>query len=253
MTREFYYQIKGRSGESLYGSFGNWSFPPIFSGRVTAENKKEAKLLIEEEYSNTFPLRVLRKDLESNEFLMSITDMTDNDHLKRLFDERQCQECENKFRRIDLYNDANTHYKGETFCSDNCHTIDKERKRIENFTQNADFNSTIPVIYKITHIPTGKSYIGQTNQSFTLRWWQHIKWGKTDCKFQQALKDSDITDWTFGVIHVCEKFEELDKWESHYIREHDSINNGYNTVKVGDCNPDKAQKTIEEVDEHESH
>lgn len=247
---EFYYQIKGKKAPEQYYNAGisdTWVFPPIFSGRVIAKDKIEAKALIEEEYQKKFPMRVLKKDIDSNDFLLSIKDMTDNQYLKNLFEFQECEECGKKFRRIDLYNDANERYKGDGLCSWSCRDIYFERKRVEDFNNNNnnnDFYSSIPVIYKITHKPSGKVYIGQTNQSFTLRWWQHIKWGKSDCKFHKAMRETPITEWSFEVIHICNDSKELDERESFYIREFDSINNGFNSARVGDHEPDKKQATL---------
>ena len=45
---EYYYQIKGKEGGDPAYSFSNWAFPPVFSDKVKASNKKEARLLIED-------------------------------------------------------------------------------------------------------------------------------------------------------------------------------------------------------------
>jgi len=228
---EFYYQIKGKAGVGNQ-SLSCWTFPPIFSGKVSAKNKAEAKEMIEKEYHKKFPLRVLHKDIDNNEFLLKIEDMTDNDYLKSLFEKRECIECKTKFRRIDLYNNANVIYKGDKFCSDSCKQTYYERERAENFEQNQGFYDSIPVIYKITNKNNNKVYIGQTTQSFTLRWWQHIKWGVSDCKFHKAMRESKVTDWTFEVIEVVKDKSKLDERESYYIKQFDSIKEGYNTRRL---------------------
>ena len=235
---EFYYQIKGKAGVDNQ-SLSCWAFPPIFSGKVSAKNKAQAKEIIEKEYHKKFSLRVLRKDLDNNEFLLKIEDMTDNDYLKSLFEERECIECKMKFRRIDLYNNANEVYKGDKFCSDSCKQIYYERERAENFEQNQGFYDSIPVIYRITNKNNNKIYIGQTTQSFTLRWWQHIKWGKSDCKFHKAMRKSKITDWIFEVIEVVKDKSKLDERESYYIKHYNSIKKGYNTLNVNKENKEK--------------
>lgn len=243
---DFYYQIKGKEGEKsdMGYSFSNWSFPPIFSGKVSANDKKEAKKIIEEEYGKRFPLRVLLKDLDSNDFLLKITDMEKHPYLKALFEEMECTECKNKFRRIDLYNDRNVHYKGTEYCSDSCKDKAYERNRLEINDSMFNEAGNVPVIYKITNRITNKCYIGQTVQSFTLRWWQHIKWGKSDCKFHNAMKNSKLTDWLFEVIDIVSK-DKLDEKEAYYIKKFNSINKGYNTVKV--ITADKSQTNLCEV------
>ncbi len=244
MTKEFYYQIKGKEGKDsdMGYSYSNWSFPPIFSGKVLAENKKEAKKIIEEEYNKKFPLRVLSKDLDNNEFLLKITDMDTNPFLKELFIEKECKECKNKFRRIDLYNDANVRYKGIEYCSDSCKDKAYEKTKFEISDSMFNEAGNVPVIYKITNTKTNMCYIGQTVQSFTLRWWQHIKWGQSDCKFHKAMQNSKLTDWIFEVIDVPKSKEELNEKEAYYIKKFDSINKGYNTVKL--ITVDKSQTNL---------
>jgi len=246
---EFYYQIKGKSNEfnenSLFGN-GNWVFPPIFSGKVVADNKNEAKQLIEIEYEKQFPLRVLKKDLNSNEFLLKI-DVIETDHIKRLFEIKTCKFCNNTFRVIDLYNDLNETYKGQDYCSIKCknehyNIISFERNSNNNYNgveyNNGYYNN--PVIYKITNNKTNMCYVGKTTQVFTLRWYQHF-YQTTNTKFHLAIKDSKLLDWNFQIIEniIIEK----DKYKSsndinnyilererYWIKFYDSINSGYNSL-----------------------
>jgi hypothetical protein len=235
MLKEFYYQIKGKKGEGQFtGMSDRWVFPPIFSGKVEAKDKKEAKQIIENEYGKSFPLRVLQKDIDNNDYLLSITDMIDNNYLKSHFETRACLECKCGFRRIDLFNNINERYKGSDFCSTSCKEINYERKKIERFNEDNDLCGGISVIYKITNKHNDMCYIGQTTQSFTLRWWQHVKWGKSDCKFHQAIRESKITDWMFEVVHVCNNSKELNEMEGYFINKFDSIDNGYNTLAVSE-------------------
>ena len=228
--KDYYYQIKGKI-DKKFGDLSNWSFPPIFSGKVSATDKKEAKTIVEIEYNKKFPLRVLAKDLDSNEFLLRITEIKDTDFFtKHIFEKQICKICNKEFRRIDLYNDSNVSYKGVLFCSDECNNKHKEKLFEEN-------QSCVPVIYKITNKKSNKCYIGQTTQSFTLRWWQHIKWGVSDCKFHTKLKNSKLTDWCFEVIEIVESKDVLNEREKYYINYFDSIDNGYNSVKVNEEKP----------------
>lgn len=247
---DFYYQIKGKKylGQFYGSGFSeNWVFPPIFSGKVIAADKKEAKVLIEEEYGKQFPLRVLKKDLDSNEFLLKIEDMTGKNYLAQLFEERPCKECKSTFRRIDLYNDPNTRYKGTEYCCDACKERAYERQRFELSESMFSEAGNVPCIYKITNRTTGQCYIGQTIQSFTLRWWQHIKWGKTDCKFHKAMQESKITDWIFEVIEIIESKDKLNDREGYWIKFYNSVNGGYNTVRMS--TEDTEQMKLTEVTE----
>lgn len=229
---DFYYQIKGRSNES--GGFSNWSFPPLFSGKVTADNKKAAKLLIEEEYGRKFPLRVLEKDLQNEHYLLNIQEIKeDDDRTKSLFEVKFCGRCGNKFRRIDLYNDHNEVYKGDEYCGHNC----REKHRLENIGDRGEWwgRNSRPIIYKITNVRNGLSYIGKTTQVFTLRWYQHFYQGGS-CKFHSAIKESKAEDWEFTIVETAIAPDGVDKElylaerERFWIGHFDTVENGYNTV-----------------------
>lgn len=229
--KEFYYQIKGKSGE---GGWGKWSFPPIFTGKVSADSKKEAKKAVEDEYGKKFPLRVLTKDLDSNEFLLKIEEISD--YTARLFEDQSCEQCGKVFRRIDLYNDSNSSYKGYDFCSDKCKSEMRQVKYLKGIK-----GGQLPVIYQITNSKTGKSYIGKTTQVFTLRWYQHFFHGDT-CKFHQAIEESELEDWSFQIVEtvvVPDDIKKLDDGvdfvssrEKFWIDKIDSIQNGYNSADI---------------------
>lgn len=236
---EYYYQIKGKANKDYeYATSQNWSFPPIFSGKVEANNRKQAKEMICELYEKQFPTRVLQKDLDSNEFLLSIEDMKDGTHFHRLFELRTCT-CGNTFYIIDKYNDRNCHDKGAEFCSMEC----KDNARaMERFIRNQNevlSGSASPVIYKITNKITNKVYIGKTTQVFTLRWYQHF-FQHGSCKFHDAIRNSKVTDWLFEIIEIViipehiKKVSEVEpliiERERHWINEYNSIAEGYNTL-----------------------
>ena len=236
---EFYYQIKGKKGEDDY-SMSNWAFPPIFSGKVTATDKKDAKTKIEDEYGKKFPLRVLQKDLDTNEFLLSIQEMDDKSRFHRLFEERECEVCGDSFRVIDKYNDHNCSNKSPDVCSGKC---EGERIKLRQIGWNeSQVMKGIhkPTIYKIQNVRNQKVYIGKTTQAFTLRWYQHF-FQSSGTKFHEAIKESEITDWVFSVLEFvdideCKAFSEaatiISEREQHYISMFNSIENGYNSINA---------------------
>ena len=127
---EFYYQIKGKEPSIYNENIENWRWPPIFSGKVTAENKKKAKALIEDDYGRVFPQRVLKKDMAKHEYLLNIREIkADDDATLGLFELRNCLQCCAGFRRIDLYNDSHELYKGKEFCSSACQRAYREEGR----------------------------------------------------------------------------------------------------------------------------
>jgi hypothetical protein len=233
MNKLFYYQIKGKENDSFNG---NWAFPPLFSDVVEAKNKKEAKLLIDEEYGRKFPLRVLNKDLENNPFLLNIreVDQEKDQRTLNLFKYHKCIECETKFRIIDKYNDSQEYNKGSDFCTNKCSTTNRERNRTFDPTSN-NKNKGSCFIYKITNKKTLLSYVGKTINPFTLRWYEHFYHG-TGTKFHIAIQHSEITDWQFEVIEIVKTpkgFDQNDynfERESYWINHFDVIDNGYNTL-----------------------
>lgn len=252
----FYYQIKGKAGKEdkvineqyaffngNNNSFSTWVWPPIFSGKVEANNKKEAELVIEELYNKKFPLRVLKKDLESNEFLLKIEEIKENSYTDNLFKDRICEneDCKKIYTIIEKYNDDEQLDKGHRYCSKDCRDISQEKYRnklIENYELEGVHN---PVIYKITNKLTNMIYIGKTTQAFTLRWYQHF-FQSNNCKFHESIKSSKLEDWIFEVIEtivisddIKNNKEEINKLinerERYYIDLYNCIYpNGYNSI-----------------------
>lgn len=236
--KDFYYQIKGRE----QASYGGWAWPPVFSGKVSATNKKEAKKLIEEEYGRTFPLRVLSKDLDKENYLLKITEIKDCDEKTRnLFAISECKQCGTKFRIIDKYNDHNETNKGAEFCSYKCQRENNDATRAPIPRDMLSVFGGSAFIYKIRNNKTNMVYIGKTTQVFTLRWYQHF-YQSGSCKFHQAIKNSCLTDWDFQLIEIVkvEKGQNandiVSNREAYWIGHYDSVENGYNTINVSVTN-----------------
>jgi hypothetical protein len=60
---DFFYQIKARQESD--SEWNRWIWPPVFSGKVQAADKKQARALVDAEYGQKFPMRVLAKDIET--------------------------------------------------------------------------------------------------------------------------------------------------------------------------------------------
>jgi len=231
--RDYFYQIKGKDSSEYANS--PWAWPPLFCGKVSAQDKKEAKLIIEEEYCRKFPLRVLRKDLEQNHYLLNIREIAENDQRTRdLFNSNECQQCGKKFRRIDLYNDHNESYKGSEYCSQECKQTYLELNRVVELDVTGNGK---PVIYRIRNIKTDMSYVGKTTQVFTLRWYQHFYQGGA-CKFHQAIKDSNLDEWEFRILEIVDisdaacRGQLIADRERFWIKTLDTIECGYNSAFV---------------------
>ena len=253
---KFFYQIKARRREEdpeqigLYGEESRWLWPPLFTGLIEAENRPSAIVSVHEEYGVKFPTRVLKKDLQSNEFLMSIKEVSETDkYTLGMFELNSCQHCSRDFKVIEKYQFGETR-GGRDYCSARCADEAREVNRFKqanDYQNNFDFNGVHPpVIYKITNKHTGKCYVGKTTQAFTFRWYQHFFQSKNkDTDFSKAIIGSKLSDWTFEVIELVmipddiKSTEDINKLilarESHYINFYDSISNGYNsTISLGE-------------------
>lgn len=253
----FYYNIKGKFGEeggSAYG--GNWSFPPIWTDFIEAESREAAKAAIEAEYGRKFPTRVLAKDLDSNEFLLTVKEVKSDD--KFTLDLNEVKTCKNPdcgrgFKIIEKYQHSETG-GGRDYC---CYACSKAHNAFEFITAEGT-KAHLPVIYKITQKQSGKCYIGQTTQPFTLRWYQHFFQG-TENKFHTAITNTSISDWSFEVLEVIDARllglksandlkEYVNGREHYYIVLFDAINNGYNSIgKYEVKNPNELELFAGEV------
>ena len=233
---KFYYQIKGRRpATSAYGEAG-WAWPPVFSGMVEAPERKAAKAVVEEQYERQFPSRVLRKDMGAHEYLLHIQPIDEHDtYLLGRFENRPCKECGTVFKLIDKYNDPHTETKSHDYCTEKCQAAAKFRDLSE--LRLASEGRSPPVIYRVRQKSSGRVYVGQTTQPFTLRWWQNLS-NPTSCKFHAALGGSDITDWEFSVLEVIaypadcnNRAAYITHRESHWIENLAAVETGFNTVR----------------------
>lgn len=85
-------------------------------------------------------------------------------------------------------------------------------------------------IYKHTNKENGKCYIGQT-KNIKWRWYPNNY--KTCSKFYRAILKYGWNNFTHEVIKICDETN-VDYWESYYIKEYDSVTNGYN-LDSGGC------------------
>lgn len=232
---KFYYQIKGRQPAGPHRE-AEWAWPPVFSGMVEAENRKDAKAQIEELYERQFPMRVLRKDIEVHAYLLHIQELGENDtYLLRRFQDTPCKECGTVFKLIDKYNDPHTETKSHDYCTEACQSAAKFRD-LSEFRLASEGRSP-PVIYQVRQKSSGMAYVGQTTQPFTLRWWQHLS-NPTGCKFHAALKSTDITDWDFCVLEVIaypdgctDRAAYITAREAHWVDALAAVDAGFNTVR----------------------
>lgn len=101
------------------------------------------------------------------------------------------------------------------------------------------------IIYKITNKANGKVYIGQTVQSMSARWTQHISvW--SPCKYlSRAIKKYGKDAFIIEQIDAADTVEELNAKEMFWITHYDSTNQkkGYNILCGGGSFGSLAQET----------
>lgn len=92
------------------------------------------------------------------------------------------------------------------------------------------------VIYKLTS-PSGKSYIGQTRNSFDTRWKQHIR--DANCNsilpIHVAIRKYGPENFVNQILEEIPNAE-LNTKEQYYIQKYDTYNNGYNCTLGGEGN-----------------
>ncbi|MEP3836406.1 MAG: GIY-YIG nuclease family protein [Algibacter sp.] len=86
------------------------------------------------------------------------------------------------------------------------------------------------IIYKVTHKPSGKSYIGATTKSINERRMDHIQRanrGETG-RFQEAIATYGPEAFSWAQIDSANSVNELADKEKNYIFKYDTFNNGFN-------------------------
>lgn len=233
---ERYYacQIKTRNHNEI-----SWSWPPIHNELVIAKSKKDAKLLLEKKFNKILKEKVFKEDIKTEYYLLDIEEINSFSHKWRFYKTRVCKECGNDFKLIDFYNIGVHHKTYDDFCSDSCNQkyiiANTDPNSVSYDFLNPSYSTSVKsFIYKIENKTTGKIYIGQTSQVFTLRWYQHFYSKKSQSKFHKAIKESNFTDWVFSIIETFNASEittaYLLKRESYWIDYYNSVENGYNTL-----------------------
>ena len=94
------------------------------------------------------------------------------------------------------------------------------------------------LIYKITCLPTGQSYIGKTRSTQQQRWYQHCSDAKrgSDSVLHQAIREHGREAFEVETLQEWEDIsnEALTAAETHFIGEQDTFHNGYNMRVKGE-------------------
>lgn len=89
------------------------------------------------------------------------------------------------------------------------------------------------IIYKATHIPTGKIYVGQTSKPLSVRIGQHWANERKPTKFTSYLHSTKMEEWSWETIQVVLTYSEARDCEMYHIRLWDLYNTGLNSSTGG--------------------
>lgn len=232
--RPFNCQVKSRDQKS-----SSWQWPPVHNELVFAFNKEHAKEIFEKNIESNIPKEVYENFIKKDNYLVFIKEIDENSRQLEYFKQRICKFCGCQYKIIDYYNNG-LYTPPHEFCSNICRDQHIEEYGVEQkIDPNAELNYTsrnVGYIYKITNKKTNKSYIGQTKQVFTLRWYQHFYHNKKETKFHKEIESTNIKDWEFSIIEMIKtnagRLNEIDilEREKFWILHYDSIENGYNSL-----------------------
>jgi group I intron endonuclease len=110
--------------------------------------------------------------------------------------------------------------------------------------------SKICGVYKITHIASGKSYIGISKDIYR-RWVQHKSWVNTKARrsaIYAAMQKYGIDAFSWQIIEECCK-DDLERREQHWIAVFDTFRNGYNLTAGGEYNKQVSDETRKRMSE----
>lgn len=194
------------------------------------DDKKEVLKKVKEDFSEYFSEKVPQRTSKDEFFFVTVYKL--NDYWKSFWlDDIPCIVCQkNPMTRLDFENSPAYGHHRNYCCSKECK--EEYNLRIEADKEGYD-TKVVGYIYKITHKPTSKVYIGKTVNFPLWRWWQHIK-AQSGTKFHEFFKEnSNMCDWTFEAIDVVKEgtHEDLLALESKYIEEYKSTDDrfGFNT------------------------
>ncbi len=94
------------------------------------------------------------------------------------------------------------------------------------------------IIYKATNKINGKCYIGQTRHSLEERRNAHYMKSRQGVKthFYSAIRKYGEDNFEWEILCTAQNKQDLNRLETFFITQYDSIKNGYNMVDGGDNN-----------------
>ena len=101
-------------------------------------------------------------------------------------------------------------------------------------------------VYKITHIASGKSYIG-VSKDINRRWAEHRACsGRRNSAIYAAIRKHGIDSFSWQIIEQCE-VDMLPVREQHWIAVFDTFRNGYNLTTGGEHKKEISYETRQKI------
>jgi hypothetical protein len=211
---------------------------------IIAKNKEEVKKILLDKYPQFFPNnKVYSKETkdEAQFFYVIIFELYEWEKQQIINDTSwSCSYCKQKHENTYVSKPVlfEKLFGKKTFCrSDEDFCLNEYKKQYYKDVEMPDDEwyikeTSLNYIYKITEKSTGKCYIGKTKNAPFFRWWNHLT--RSSSPFGLYLRNqTKLSDWTFEVLEELPTEMELKdvlKIESEYIKQFDSIRNGYNSV-----------------------
>jgi hypothetical protein len=110
-------------------------------------------------------------------------------------------------------------------------TVGRPRRNDVVYSEPVWPEKAIGIIYCLTNNDNGKKYVGQTINHLEVRVSRHFSRQYNYMKINQALlEDRRLGKWSAEVIQFCYSKEELLNREEYWIKELNTVQNGYNTL-----------------------
>lgn len=219
------------------------SFNIVEERLIRAKDKEEVKAILLEKYPQFFPdNKVYQKETKDTAqfFYVVIFELYEWEKEQVIKDTSwQCCQCGQKYENTYLFRPRKYEklFGGKVFCSDNedyCLNQHKKEhyKDVEYPDDEYHVSKDSPnYVYKVTEKATNKCYVGKTRNAPFFRWWNHLT--HSSSPFGIYLRSTKLSDWTFEVLEILPAETEnsvIFGIESKYIKQFDSIKNGFNTL-----------------------
>src|SRR5690606_23242410 len=104
------------------------------------------------------------------------------------------------------------------------------------------------IIYTVTHLPSGKKYVGATTESVENRKKDHLQKANkgTGHPFQEAIATYGVEAFEWEEVDSAGTVDELSRMEKEYIVKFNSNKDGYNSDRGGSLKKTVYQYNVED-------